>query len=102
MDDDYGPQIRIPIDEVDDWVKDACAEYGPEGLVLDDVASIDLKTTKLRGKSKIHALTMIFHVDHQEEVFFVAMDINKKQMKLKCLLKEWRGALEEKQVTHTK
>jgi len=101
MSEDYGPQVRIPLAEVDDWIKDACEKYGPEGLVLDDVASIDLKTTKLRGKSKVHALTMIFHVDYQDEVFFVAVDVNQKQMKLKCLLKEWRDALDGKQVTPT-
>jgi hypothetical protein len=44
---------------------------------------------------------MIFHVDYQDEVFFVAVDVNRNQMKLKCYLKEWRDALAGKRVTPT-
>jgi hypothetical protein len=90
-----GPQTRITYDEVDDWIKDAIRDHGPEGIKVDDSATIDFKMTKLRGKTDSYAITMLFHIDFQDEVFFVAMDWNRKTFNHKCSLAEWRERLAE-------
>jgi len=95
MIDEDGPTIRIHSNEIEPWIMDALNEYGPSDLVLDETAAINLKITRLRGKCKKYAMTMLFHCDYQDEVFFVVLDWNRRTKNLKCNLADWRAELEK-------
>jgi hypothetical protein len=92
---DDNKSIRIAYDEIDPWIKEAISEYGPDGFEADPICSIDLKVTKVRGRIPSCALTLLFHIDFQDEIFFVAMDWNMRSANHKCKLVEWREELEK-------